>query len=371
MRAVNHETLWKILDIAYKTKRSYFIWGTMGIGKSYTVKAFAKAKAKEEGREFVEWNNLSREEKLEVLRNNEKYFGFIDQRALQFDLGDFKLPKFDGENGTFEWTIPLVYQYLCKKGTKAILFFDEFNLAPPSIQGMFYQIINDKQIGEHRLSEGVFVVGAGNRIEDKADVYEMPSPLLDRFEHIELAIPSLEEWTKWALKNDIDERIIAFLHFKPSYLHKFDKHSKDKAFPTPRGWEYLSRQLKHVDKKDYDLLENLISANVGEATAIEMIAFLKLSEKIKLEEILKNPESVKKIQQVDLLYSLVSELATLYKKDKNKLDKILNVVKMLEPEFAILSLRLLKATDEKHFKRTIGKSNKYDWIVDRYGKYLL
>ena len=263
MRAINHETLKKILKVAYKTKRAYFIWGATGIGKSYTIKQLAKELAKEEKREYVEWNNLSREEKLKVIENNKKYFVLVDQRALQFDLGDFKLPKFDNDNGTFEWTIPLVYKLLCKKDTKGILFFDEFNLAPPSIQGMFYQIINDRQIGEHRISDGVFVVGAGNRLEDKANVYEMSAPLLDRFEHIELGVPSLEEWTKWAIKNDIDSRILAFLHFKPSYLFKYDPNSSDKSFCLSPDTEIIMADGNKKKIKDIKVGEEVLGFKDG------------------------------------------------------------------------------------------------------------
>jgi MoxR-like ATPase len=231
---------------------------------------------------------------------------------------------------------------------------------------MFYQIINDRQIGEHRISDGVWIVGAGNRLEDKANVYEMSSPLLDRFEHIELAIPDLEEWTSWALSNEIDSRIISFLHFKPSYLFKFDAKSKDKAFPTPRGWEYLSSMIKGIEK-DYELLENIIASNVGEACAIEMIAFLRLSEKIRIEDFLNNPEKVKEIREVDLKYSIVSELAQIYKKSEKNFDKIMKVVELLEPEFAILCLRLLRATNPKHF---VSNAIKYEFI-SKYAKYLL
>jgi hypothetical protein len=364
---VNHKQLIEILKIAYKVKRAYFIWGTVGIGKSYSIKELAKQLAKEEGREFVEWNKLNREEKLKVIEQLDKYFLFIDERALQFDLGDFKLPKFDSNNGTFEWCIPLVYKVICDNRAKGILFFDEFNLAPPTIQGMFYQVINDRQIGEHKISDGIFIIGAGNRAEDVATIYEMASALRDRFEHLELAIPSLEEWTEWALKNNIDSRIITFLHFKPSYLHKFDSESKDKAFPTPRGWEYLSLQISNLQNNDYELLEKIISANVGEAVAIEMIAYLKLTEKINIKEILNNPEQVKDIDRADMKYTIVSELTEIYKKDEKTLDKIIKVLELIEPEFAILCLRLLKSVNEKHFKQNITKYQ----LIYKYSKYFL
>jgi len=367
MKEVNHKQLKEILKIAYKTNRAYFVWGSTGVGKSYTIKKLAEELAEEENREFVEWNGLSRDEKLKIVENLDKYFLFIDQRALQFDLGDFKLPKFDNNNGTFEWTIPLVYQVVCDKRCKGVLFFDEFNLSPPSIQGMFYQIINDRQIGEHKINDGVFIVGAGNRIEDRANVYEMASPLLDRFEHLTLAIPSIEEWTNWATENDIDSKIIAFLHFKPSYLFKFDTKSKDKSFPTPRGWHYLSEQLKFVKEKDYDTLEHLVSANVGEACAVEMLAFLKLREKIDIRDLLKNPNKVKEIDRTDLKYAIVSELPNIYKNNKEELKNITNIIKNLEPEFAILSLKLLKGVNKTHFVKNIVKFKE----ITKYFNYLL
>jgi len=90
MRTVNHETLRKILKIAYKTKRAYFIWGVFGIGKSYAVRDLAKELAKEEKREFVEWNNLTREQKLKILENPEPYFLLIDQRALQWEISNYQ-----------------------------------------------------------------------------------------------------------------------------------------------------------------------------------------------------------------------------------------------------------------------------------------
>jgi hypothetical protein len=366
MVEVNHKQLIEILKIAYKVKRAYFVWGAVGIGKSYSIKELAKQLAKEEGREFVEWNKLNREQKLKVVEQLDKYFLLIDQRALQFDLGDFKLPKFNDNNGTFEWCIPLVYKVICDERAKGILFFDEFNLAPPTIQGMFYQIINDRQIGEHKISDGIFVIGAGNRAEDVSAIYEMSGALRDRFEHIELAVPSLEEWTEWALANGIDSRIITFLHFKPSYLHKFDAESKDKAFPTPRGWEYLSFMVKDVN--DFELLEKLIASNVGEAVAVEMIAFLKLTEKVNVEEILDNPEQIKKIDKIDLKYSIVNELAEMYKKDEKKLDKIMKVLEFLESEFAILCLRLLKSANEQHFRQNAVK---YHSVIYKYSKYFL
>lgn len=359
----------EILKVAYKTKTPYFLSGATGIGKTVGVKELAIETAKEEDRKFIEWNNLTRDEKHEVLKNAEKYFGFIDQRALQFDLGEFKLPKFNDSDGTFEWCIPLVYQYLCNPKTKAILFFDEFNLAPSTIQGMFYQIINDKQIGEHKISDGVFVIGAGNRLEDKAFVYTMAVPLQDRFEHLELAKPPLEEWVEWALPHKIDNRLIGFLYLQPSELWKYEEDSTDMAFPTHRGHERCSDMIKEIPTKsdNYDLLEKIIGSNLGEAYAGKFIAWLRKTEKIKIADFLENPKLIKEINDMDLKYAICVELPTMFKKENKLFPKIMKLIELLEPELAIMTLRFMKEADSKYFSTNAIKFN----FISKYGKYLL
>jgi disulfide oxidoreductase YuzD len=89
-------------------------------------------------------------------------------------------------------------------------------------------------IGDYHLPDGWIVISAGNRLEDRANVFETPAPLNNRFLHIELATPDVDEWIDWSVANNIDTRISTFLKFKPSLLYKFDKTTKDKAFPTPR-----------------------------------------------------------------------------------------------------------------------------------------
>ena len=59
MMEINHNELKKVLEENYKVKRAVCVLGRTGIGKSYTIKEFGKKKAKELGKEFVEWNECS------------------------------------------------------------------------------------------------------------------------------------------------------------------------------------------------------------------------------------------------------------------------------------------------------------------------
>ncbi len=105
------------------------------------------------------------------------------------------------------------------------------------MQGMAQQLILDRKVGSYSLPEGWFVWAAGNRKEDRAAVYDMPSPLANRFVHL-LVEPDFESFKAYALANEVHEQILAFLSFRPELLHKLDAHQP--AWPSPRSWMMAS-----------------------------------------------------------------------------------------------------------------------------------
>jgi len=350
---VNHKELKEQLRISYETKVPLFIWGTTGIGKSSVVKEIAKDIADKEKLEFSE-----------VDIENGK-FGFIDVRISQLEPSDLRgLPTIN--DGKTKWLVP---SWLPRNPDgKGILFFDEINLAPPSIQASAYQLILDRRLGEYKLPKGWVIISAGNRIEDGCNVFEMSNALSNRFIHLELNIPDKESWFNWALNNEIDARIIAFLQFKPSSLFKFESRNKDKAFPTPRSWEFCSKLIKNRDDKN--ILNILVSSAVGEAVGTEFTAFLRLQSKINLNEILRNPKSISKITEIDLKYVLLGTISEYYRKDTKLLEKSFDLCDYLEPEFSVLLLRFLKGINQTHFKKTILASKKGTEILRKYSDIL-
>ena len=355
METINHTELKEQIAIAYETKTPLFIWGGVGIGKSESIKSCAKEIAEREGLEFVETNTEN------------GHFGFLDVRISQLEPSDLRgLPIQDSEKETTKWLIP---NWLPKKETsKGIIFFDELNLSPPSIQAVAYQLILDRRIGDYVLPKGWLIVSAGNRVEDRCSVFEMSQALCNRFLHSELQTPDKDEWTNWAIDNGVDSRITAFINFKPSSLNNVDSHNKDKAFPTPRSWAFCSRLIQ--DRTDIKILKRLIGSSVGEGTAIEFVAFLKLQQKIDLASILKNPKQIEDVKDIDLRYVLLGTIAERYKKDKKVLTQTFALCDYLEPEFSILLLRFLKAIDKNHFKKTITNDKKGKELLKRYGEIL-
>ena len=107
-----------------------------------------------------------------------------------------------------------------------ILFFDELNMAPPAIHSS--TAILDRQVGSYKVPDNWFIWSAGNRKEDHAAVFDMPAPLSNRFFHLEITT-GLDEFKNYAIKNEVDDRIISFLNFRPNLLHKIDLYSFSKT----------------------------------------------------------------------------------------------------------------------------------------------
>lgn len=363
MRAVNHQQLGKMVERAYKTRVPLFVWGATGIGKSEEIKETAKKLAKEYGLPFIDG------------KDQEGSFGFIDMRLSQYDPSDLRgLPcvvKLEGADQTAKttWAFP---DTLPRKG-KGILCLDEVNLAPPLVQSSAYQLVLDRKLGNYEVPEGWAIIAAGNRLEDKAHIFEMARPLCNRFTHIELAIPSVEDWTNWATLHGLDSRIITYLNWKPSFLYKLPETKvNEQAFPTPRSWgRYCSTLMKDIDTEDYD--EALLAAAccVGEGVAQEFVAYLKLSKKVDIMKILEHPEKIKELDGIDMKYTILSALVEIAKKKpKDNLEKVIATTEYFEPEFSILLFRFLKY-GIKDFVKLVQGNTKIAQVLRQYGKYLI
>lgn len=369
---IDHTQLEKHLKKGYETKdKPLFIWGTTGIGKSETTRKVAEQMAEKENRKFKQWNKLSKDEKHNVVEDIDNYFLFFDLRASQFDPSDLRgLPSLNSHE-TVEWKIPFWLYAITQKECKAMVFLDELNLAPPSVFSAFYQLINDRALGEVSIGKDVYMVSAGNRLKDKANVNPLPAPLKNRFLHLELTVPNKSGWINWAMENDIDSRVISFIRLQPDLLFKFNPEGEDKAFPTPRTWEYTSDLIR--EEKDIDFITNLVASAVGQATANQFRGFIKLRDEINLEDYLERPAKVKDLSSPDLKHSLISLTVEKWKeKQTQKLfKKILNLTGYLEDEFGVLLLRLIKKVDPEELKEKAKKVDKWEQISQRYSEYLI
>lgn len=190
-----------------------------------------------------------------------------------------------------------------------ILFIDELPTASNAVQVAFYQLILDRKLGEYTLPDNTIIIAAGNRETDRAAVQRMPTPLANRFAHIEVEFDN-RDWEKWLIKNNMPIEMLAWNRFKPSRISAFNPVSTEKAQPTPRSWEFVCRVLQTA--KDPSLLYDLVAGIVGKSDAVEFCAFI---EDFKLlpdpKKYLADPNTGEIPKKISVLFSLCAALAKL------------------------------------------------------------
>ena len=261
--------------------------------------------------------------------------GFIDMRLVHKDPTDLRgIPV--PQDGSAVWLPP---SDLPASG-RGILFLDELTSAPPLVQASAYQLTFDRKLGEYQLPEGWYIIAAGNRIEDRAVVHRMSSALNNRFIHINFE-PSLDDWTEWALSVGIDANVVSFLHFRPELLFQFNPESSEKAFPSPRTWDFADRVIKVAGK---DILAEVLEGTIGKGAAAEFIAFLKVQTELPdLQKIFDGDNFVP--ARMDLKYAIVSALAS--RARGNQFERLLQYSAHLPAEFAVLMVSMLISRDGK------------------------
>ncbi len=292
------------LRILVAARRPVFVWGSPGVGKSAIIRQLAEA--------------------LNVRLQ--------DLRALLLDPVDLRGLPFLASDGRSKWATP---EFLPQEGA-GILFLDELNAAPAMVQASCYQLVLDRKLGEYTLPDGWAIIAAGNRDSDRGATTRMPTPLRNRFVHLELEV-DLQEWSEWAIQAAIRPEVIAFLRFRPELLSVFDRDAH--AFPSPRSWEFVSRILDSLDSKSSPSLEHeVIAGAVGSGAATEFSAFLRTFRELpNIDAILMNPLQEPVPENAAAQYAVASALARCAS-DAN-FDRVCLYLNRLPTEFRVLCVR--------------------------------
>jgi hypothetical protein len=278
-----------------------FLWGGPGIGKSSVVAQVA--------------NSLNR--------------SLQDVRALLLDPVDVRGLPFLAPDGKSKWATP---EFLPTEG-EGILFLDELNAAPGMVQASFYQLVLDRKLGEYTLPEGWVIVAAGNRDSDRAQTSRMPTPLRNRFVHLDFEVDT-QEWSEWAINAGIRPEVIAFIRFRPALLSAFDRDAN--AFPSPRSWEFVSRILNSAP--DASIEHELLAGAVGSGAATEFSGFLQMFRQLpNIDAILLSPATEPVPESPAAQYAVATALA--HRASDLNFDRICLYLDRMPTEFQVLCVR--------------------------------
>jgi hypothetical protein len=343
----------KSLLEAFRVKRPLFLWGPPGIGKSELVEGITK-----------ELGGL-----------------MIDLRLGQMEPTDIRgIPFYNKEKNIMEYAPPgdLPDAETAAQYPVVVLFLDEMNSAPASVQSAAYQLILNRRVGKYVLPDNVVMVAAGNRESDKGVTYRMPTPLANRFIHQEMKV-DFASWQEWAVNNNIHKDVVGYLSFAKQDLYDFDAKSASRAFATPRSWSFVSQLLN--DGVDDETMTNLVAGTVGEGLAVKFMAHRKIAGRMpKPEDILAGKVTDLNVKEVSAMYSLVISMcyelkgAVEKKMDSKEFHNMADnffsyMMKNFETELVVMGARIALTTYNLPFQPT--KLKNFDQFHDKYGKYIL
>lgn len=242
-----------VKDKRNKTGRPAFLWGPPGIGKSDIMRQVAE----------------------------DLGFKFVDIRLSQMEPTDLRGIPYKGvdknNNSIMRWSPPSFLNL--DHDIPTMYFLDEMNSAPQSIQAAAYQIILDKKVGEFELGPNDVVFAAGNRETDRGATFKMPTPLMNRFVHLELRT-DFEDWQEWAIANRIHKTVVGYVSWQKQELFEFNPSSASRGFPTPRSWEFVSQLVSDEPNLKELIILAIIAGAVGEGIAIKFMEYRKMNEKL-------------------------------------------------------------------------------------------
>jgi len=205
-----------------------------------------------------------------------------------------------------------------------ILFLDELSNALPSIQGMVYHLVLDREVNDRwPLPDNARIVLAGNEMKDSLAANKVVEPLFNRCAHVYIKT-SLFNWLVWASRNKIHPSIISFMSYKNGQTLR-SKFDGEKPNADPRKWEMASKVLYSTGQPE------MIRSLVGEEITREFCEFCN-RKVITLDNVLKgkyDDEYLNNLNTAEKYATVVGLLCV----DNDNVEVVRNFVRNLGGEF--------------------------------------
>ncbi len=223
-----------------------------------------------------------------------------------------------------------------------ILFFDEITNALPSIQGIAFNIVLDREVnGIWKLPDNARIVAAGNDMKDSLAANQLAEPLFNRFAHVYIKTTT-ESWLKWASENNIHPAIYSYIAYKNGETLR-SKYDGEKPNADPRKWEMASKMLYATGSPE------MLRALVGEDITREFIEFCK-QEVITLEDVINENYTDKDVESLNTAQRYATTMG-LSQVDEANLEIVRNFTLKLGSEYKAIFDALWIHGDESKLER--------------------
>ncbi len=223
-----------------------------------------------------------------------------------------------------------------------IVFFDEITNALPSIQGIAFNIVLDREVnGIWKLPENARIVAAGNDMKDSLAANQLAEPLFNRFAHVYIKTTT-ESWLNWASEYNIHPAIYTFIAYTKGAVLR-SGYNGEKPNADPRKWEMASKMLYSTRNP------KMLRALVGEDITREFVAFCN-QEVITLNDVINENYNYRDIDFLNTAARYATILG-LSQVDEENLEKVRNFAINLGKEFGAIFDSLWVHGDESRLEK--------------------
>ena len=279
MYALNLEEC-KDLILSIGSKRTVLLQGDMGNGKSSVLHMLAKD-----------------------LPNHIPCY--VD--CTTKDLGDIMMPKFKA-NGEQDYVsfVPNEEFGLHIKDKPVIIDLDEYGKANKSVKMALTRLTLERQLGSNKLHPDSIIFATTNKgSEGVGDILEPHQR--DRLIIVNVRKTSNTEWLAWGLNNGINPSILGWVKDTPQLFHSFEDvktpddnpyifqpNQQRTSFVTPRSLHMASDLVHQRDTLGDDILTSALMGTIGDRGALDLMAYVKLIDKMpSRDDIKNNPQTAK------------------------------------------------------------------------------
>jgi energy-coupling factor transporter ATP-binding protein EcfA2 len=339
-------TLKQAADIILATPQNrYLLQGEPGIGKSSLLKTLGKALP---GHEVA----------------------YID--VPNMDLGDIAMPVIDRDTRTT--TYYPNSRFKIHLGKPVITMLDEFTKGAEPIKNMLHPLLEvaNPRLGDISVHPESIVFLTGNLSSDGVGD-NLKAHSRNRIIPLTVQKPTSDEWLGWAVNNDIDPVVMAWVkqypHAMASYTDSaqadnpyiYNPKKMQLAFVSPRSLERASNIVRARAAMDQDSLIAALSGAIGEAASRDLQAYIAYQDQLPTwESIVKTPRTASVPDSAGACAVLV--FGAIAKIDKSTMTAFMEYIERFEPEWqACFAINVAK----NPAKQSIAFSSKAfgDWVA--------
>ena len=212
---------------------------------------------------------------------------YVDCTLL--DLGDIALPYVEDTNSGKITRFAPNARFQLHTGRPAVVMLDELTKASHSVKNALLTLLQERRIGDSYLHPASIVFATGN-LDDDSVGDSLQAHARNRMCIIDIAKPTAVEWAGWAMGNNINPLVVAFVMQYPQVLASYIDAGNDSpyifnpkmhqlgAFVTPRSLEQASHILDQRTSLGHETVIAMLAGVVGAAAALDMSAFIDIAD---------------------------------------------------------------------------------------------